>query len=81
MIRYQDLVDAINACNGFRQAPVAGTLESQLVGSLRVYQRRGEFDGTVASAKECLELAGYEFEPVHGGIGGPALRAYWQSRR
>jgi hypothetical protein len=37
-------------------------VHKQLAGSLEVYQRRGEYDGTIKSAIECLELAGYEIE-------------------
>jgi len=36
----------------------------QVIQSLKVYQDRGEFDGSVESAKECLELAGYEIEKL-----------------
>ena len=32
----------------------------QLTRSLAVYQSRGEFDGSIESAIECLERAGYE---------------------
>ena len=35
-------------------------LEAQLMRSLRVYQDRGEFDGTYNSACKCLLQAGYE---------------------
>ena len=39
-------------------------LEAQLARSLRVYQDRGEFDGSLESAIECLTLAEYEIEGV-----------------
>jgi hypothetical protein len=64
MIQYIDLVCAINRVLGWRDGIEMGSLEKQLSASLQVYQSRGEFDGTVSSALECLELAGYEF--AHG---------------
>lgn len=38
-------------------------LHRQILGSLKVYEERGEFDGSLASARECLELAEYEWTP------------------
>lgn len=35
-------------------------LALQLMQSLEIYKERGEFDGTLNSAIECLTLAGYE---------------------
>lgn len=40
----------------------SGSLEHQIAMSLKVYSSRGEFDGSLESAIECLELAGYEVE-------------------
>lgn len=38
------------------------SLVGQLVSSLKVYVGRGEFDGSLNSAVECLTLACYEIE-------------------
>jgi hypothetical protein len=63
MIHYIDVVNAVNRVNGWRDGIDEYPLECQLVQSLRIYQSRGEFNGTMKSAYECLELAGYELEP------------------
>lgn len=34
-------------------------VHKQIVLSLEVYERRGEYDGTLGTAIECLKLAGY----------------------
>lgn len=56
MITYIELIDAVNVVNGNRDRE-----ENQIVLSLEVYKRQGEFDGTIKSAKKCLKMAGYEF--------------------
>jgi hypothetical protein len=61
-INYMTLVNVVNVLNGWREYPAPQTLEHQLVQSLEVYKRRGEFDGTMRSAFECLSQAEYEFE-------------------
>ena len=33
----------------------------QILNALRLYRLRNEFDGSIASARECLELAEYEW--------------------
>jgi len=38
-------------------------LAAQIRQSLTIYRDRGEFDGTMASAKACLEMAEYEWTP------------------
>ena len=40
------------------------TLTDYVAQSLAVYAERGEYDGSLESAKECLELAGYEWPAV-----------------
>lgn len=62
MISYLDVLNAVNRVNGWRDGFIMTNLERQLSQSLEVYKRRGEFNGTMDSAKECLELAGYEIE-------------------
>lgn len=47
--------------------PRPPTLEDRIRTSLDLYRERGEFDGTIASAKECLELAEYEWTPAFAG--------------
>lgn len=37
-------------------------LHKQLAQSLELYEERGEYDGTIESAIECLTLAAYEIE-------------------
>lgn len=37
-------------------------VEKQLAMALELYQDRGEFDGTLESAVECLEQAAFEIE-------------------
>ena len=60
MINYLNIVDAVNRINGHRDGVEFSTSEKQLVNSLKVYQSRGEFNGTISSAIECLKQAGYE---------------------
>jgi hypothetical protein len=66
-VQYIHIVSAVNIVNG---NPVPKHIEEskyiqQLVGSLEVYKRRGAFDGTMPSACECLQLAGYETETTY----------------
>lgn len=42
--------------------PIHGSVENQLAHSLKVYQDRGEYDGTEESAIDCLLQARYEIE-------------------
>jgi len=63
MIYYLDVFDAVNAVKGHRP-PTISTLVSQLALSLETYKGRGEFDGSIRSAIECLELAGYDLSLV-----------------
>lgn len=65
MIAYQDVVNAMNRLSGFREGFPMGALEKQLTLSLKVYHDRGEYDGTVESAYECLERACYELVPLN----------------
>lgn len=37
-------------------------LEKQLAMALELYEDRGEFDGTIETAVECLERAAYEIQ-------------------
>lgn len=62
-ISYEMLVCVVNVLNGWREYPAPKTLEHQLVQSLEVYKRRGEFDGTMISARDCLRMAEYEIAP------------------
>jgi len=39
----------------------AMAVDKQLAKALELYQERGEYDGTLQSARECLELAAFEF--------------------
>ena len=63
MKNYNELIHAINIVNGCPMEGIhIGSFVKQLAISLRVYADRGEFDGTVDSAIDCLNLAGYEFQ-------------------
>lgn len=51
-----------------RSTPFNNPIIPQLINSLKVYKGRGEFDGTIGSAVECLRQAGYQVpseEPDH----------------
>jgi hypothetical protein len=65
-IQYIHVLDAVNALAGLRDGFKESPLVKQLVLSLEVYKQRGEFDGTMDSAYECLTLAEYELEPKKG---------------
>lgn len=62
MINYTNILDAVNRVNGHRAGIIVSPLENQLTLSLLVYKDRGEFDGTIMSAIECLTQAAYEIE-------------------
>jgi len=62
VIDYSDLVQAINRVNGWREGMIDSPLVAQLAQSLQVYKGRGEFNGTVDSALECLIQAEYEVQ-------------------
>jgi hypothetical protein len=62
MLTYIDVLNAANRLNGWRDGFAWSETEKQLVNSLRVYLQRGDYDGTMASAYHCLELAGYELK-------------------
>jgi hypothetical protein len=64
MIRYDDVIIAINRVLGWREGIELGFLEKQLSQSLQLYWNRKEFDGTIKSALWCLYRAGYETEYV-----------------
>lgn len=65
MIQYIHVVEAVNVVNGWQPiANVQSNVVKQLAGSLQVYKGRGEFDGTMDSAYECLKQAEYELEKV-----------------
>jgi hypothetical protein len=51
---------------GTKYLPMSQT-EKQLKLSLEVYLGRGEYDGTLDKAIECLTMAGYEIEGVKNG--------------
>lgn len=61
-ISYLQVLDASNRVLGHRDGINCGNLEKQLALSLGVYKERGEFDGTMKSAIECLILAEYELD-------------------
>lgn len=63
MIKYEDLMRAIRISNSKAPKQTHGVVH-QLVMSLDLYKERGEYDGSLKSATECLELACYEFEPM-----------------
>lgn len=56
-VKYRELIDAINIVYGFRKEP-----HTQISMALQLYKDRGEFDGTVLSAIECLQQAEYEID-------------------
>jgi hypothetical protein len=62
MFQYVHLIQAVNTANGWRPNEDNSKSVRQLVSSLLVYKERGEYDGTVSSALECLERAEYEFD-------------------
>jgi hypothetical protein len=56
------VISLLELCRAIRDAKNgAGT--TQVARSLILYKNRGEWNGTMRSAIECLELACYEFEP------------------
>jgi hypothetical protein len=57
MITTKDVFHAVNAIRN--NLPTDGVV-TQLVNSLKVYEGRGEFDGSLDSALECLTDAKYE---------------------
>jgi len=62
MLKYIEIVDAVNTVNGNRQRMNNDSTVNSLVCSLELYKDRGEFDGTIKSAKKCLRQADYEIE-------------------
>lgn len=62
MLSYQTIVDAVNTINGHRGGFASGPVLTQVILSLKFYKDRGEFDGSIASAYACLELAGYDLD-------------------
>ena len=71
MITQNDIKKAIEFLNNPSDNRKLKSLHKQLVMSLEVYIRRGEFslDGNVHDAILCLELAGYEVENHHERVG------------
>ena len=62
MLKNNEILDAVNTINGFRDRQNNGSFVNTLVCTLDLYKDRGEFDGTIASAKKCLRQAEYEIE-------------------
>lgn len=62
MIRIEDVQKAMRMLDNPMEYLSCEALHKQLAMSLEVYQDRGEFDGTVESAVECLEMAQYEID-------------------
>lgn len=60
MIQYLQVLDAVNRLAGLRENIPMSKLEQHLALSLDVYKRRGEFNGTMKDAIECLVNAEYE---------------------
>ncbi len=59
MITVRDIKEAIDfMLAGYKYTHIP--LKQQLVNSLHVYEDRGEFDGSIKSAIDCLTQAGYE---------------------
>jgi hypothetical protein len=58
-LTYWNVQDAVNVVNGW--ATCDSRHKNQIIQSLEVYKSRGEFDGTMDSAYQCLRQAGYEF--------------------
>jgi len=63
-IRIEDVQKAMRMLDNPREYLFCEALHKQLAGSLEVYEGRGEYDGTLASALECLRLAEYEVGDV-----------------
>src|SRR4051812_27067670 len=77
MIKRELVIKAIKTLRGEVHPDPTGVIR-QLTLSLRVYRDRGEFDGSIASAIECLEQAEYEIEsPDACSQCGTKLKAYW----
>lgn len=62
MIRIEDVQKAIRMVENPMEYLSCEALHKQLAMALELYQDRGEFDGTVSSAVECLELACFEIQ-------------------
>jgi len=62
MIRLENVKKAIAMINSPSEWLNCDAVEKQLAMALELYQDRGEFDGTLISAIDCLELACYEIE-------------------
>lgn len=59
MLKLKEINQAVKIVN---QSKLQPSDANQIIMSLMVYKDRGEFDGSMYSAFECLELAGYEIE-------------------
>lgn len=61
-IRIEHVQKAMRMVDNPREYLSCEALDKQLAMALELYQSRGEYDGTIESAVECLELAAFEFE-------------------
>jgi len=64
VITKSEVLSAMNLLSAPSGYLSATATEKQLASSLEVYERRGEFDGSLESAIECLERAEYEIGDV-----------------
>jgi hypothetical protein len=62
MVNYLDMLNAVNRVLGWREGIPMTQYEQKLSETLETYKLSGVFDGTMESAKECLEMAGYELD-------------------
>jgi hypothetical protein len=61
MIKREQVIKALKTLRGEVHPDPTGVIH-QMALSLKVYRDRGEFDGSVNSAIECLEQAEYEID-------------------
>jgi len=63
MIRYEHILDAVNNVNGWREGIESSPLVKHLTQVLEEYKNRGEFQGDMQSAIDCLQDSAFEIEP------------------